>query len=79
MAFLKSLGILLLFIIAATPASAKYVQVVYVMPSNTDVKLDGEYFVYENDSVKLVYNFWSENGMMAFMFYNKTDIQLFRL
>jgi hypothetical protein len=34
-------------------------------------------FVFENDSIKITYNFWAKNGAMAFDFYNKLNIPLY--
>lgn len=32
---------------------------------------------YENDSVKITYSFWAENGVMAFSVYNKLNVPLY--
>jgi hypothetical protein len=33
----------------------------------------GDYYVFENDTLKIVYYFWGEDGVMAFSLYNKTN------
>ena len=34
-------------------------------------------FVYENDSVKITYDFWSKHGLMSFEVYNKMPIPIY--
>lgn len=40
-------------------------------------KTENNFLVFENDSVKIVYSFWAENGIMAFSVYNKLNIPLY--
>jgi hypothetical protein len=37
------------------------------------VKAVGKDFVFENDDLKVVYNFWEKGGRMRFLLFNKTD------
>jgi hypothetical protein len=52
-----------------------YAQAVYQVASmqSDQVKLVENDFVYENEHLKVIYNFWEEGGRMRFMLYNKTD------
>jgi hypothetical protein len=48
-----------------------YVQVYETKAVNS--VLQNECFVYENDSLKITYTFWAQNGVLAFAVYNKLD------
>lgn len=47
------------------------IQVFDTSASNT--KLIDSCWVYENDTLKIIYGFWTDNGVMAFAIYNKLD------
>lgn len=65
-----------LFIIIATLTSCKsLVQVVETKTTNTKI-IDEEY-VFENDSIKVTYNFWSKKGSVKFTVFNKMDKPLY--
>lgn len=65
-----------LFIIIATLTSCKsLVQVVETKTTNTKI-IDDEY-VFENDSIKVTYNFWSKEGSVKFTVFNKMDQPLY--
>lgn len=38
---------------------------------------DKNYFVFENDSIRMVYSFWAREGSMAFSIYNKLSVPLY--
>lgn len=47
-----------------------------VATRNKDIRLRPEYnysYVYQNDSVAIIYSFWAEKGLLAFGVYNKLD------
>jgi len=48
-----------------------YVQVFRTEPLNLSKVKD--FYVFENDTVRIVYYFWNEDGIMAFNIYNKSD------
>lgn len=41
--------------------------------SSEDANLKNEYFVFENDTVKITYQFWGNRGILSFELYNKLD------
>jgi hypothetical protein len=45
--------------------------------STTDSKLEVDNWVYESDTVRIVYGFWTEYGVMAFSIYNKLEIPIY--
>ncbi len=49
---------------------------VYDVKSNTLTQKDNS-LVYENADVRVLYNLWSENGAIGFVFENKTDQDIF--
>lgn len=48
-----------------------YIQV-FETKSN-DIKVENKFYVFENDSLKITYNFWSNKGLMTFSVFNKLD------
>lgn len=64
--------VLTLFLLTILLSACKsYVQV-FNTKSSVQVVDEGTY-VYENDSLKITYSFWEENGLMTFSIYNKLD------
>ena len=51
--------------------SCSKIQVYDTLTNNS--KLTEGYWVFENDSVKLTYEFWANKGIMSFSIYNKVD------
>lgn len=41
--------------------------------TNSITKDTKDFFVFENDTMKVVYSFWSKGGSMAFSIYNKLE------
>lgn len=69
---------LLLFISINLIACSKKSLVFETKSVNQDVaKDDKEYFVFENDTIRMVYTFWSNQGSMAFSIYNKLKVPLY--
>lgn len=64
------LGLVVLLAVFASSCS-KVLRVYQVESVNT--KKDSERFVYEDDSVKVIYDFWYEDGVMLFAVQNKLD------
>ena len=44
---------------------------------STNAKEENNNYVYENDMVKVTYQFWHDQGLMAFSVYNKTDAPIY--
>lgn len=64
-----------LFLLLMHVSVFNYAQTIYQVASlqSDQVKLVENDFVYENEHLKVIYNFWEEGGRMRFMLYNKTD------
>lgn len=45
--------------------------------SSTNINREGDFFVFENDSVKITYTFWKWKGIMSFDVYNKLDVPIY--
>lgn len=58
-------------------ACKNYEQLVYVTPTHGDITREQGFYVYENDTIKLVYSFWHERGVMAFMIWNKASVPIY--
>lgn len=52
-----------------------YVQVFDTASPN--VKVEKDFFVLENDSLKITYSFWTQKGLMTFAIFNKLDKPLY--
>lgn len=52
--------------------TTSFYQVYKAVPSDNSIIKDN-YLVYEDENCKVSYNFWSEGGNIGFLFYNKTD------
>jgi hypothetical protein len=52
-----------------------YVQVFET--NTTNIKIKDEFYVFENDSLKITYSFWKQKGLMTFAIYNKLDKPLY--
>lgn len=68
---MKSILSLLILTILLSSCSKKMIQVFETSSSNT--KLINSSWIFENDTTKIVYSFWSDKGIMAFSIYNKLD------
>lgn len=68
--------LLLTYFAALFMSSCKnYVQVFDI--EAVDLKYEDNVYVFENDTVKISYHFWSEYGAIAFSVYNKTSKPLY--
>ncbi|WP_418495527.1 hypothetical protein [Coprobacter sp.] len=65
------LSLVLLF----SSCSTLYYQVYTVKSDN--VKEQGNALVYENDDCRIIYNLWRDGGRPGFIFFNKTDKNIF--
>lgn len=64
------LGVLLCL---ALNTAAKFSQVIYISPTSAGIINAGGFYTFDNDDIQIRYSFWAENGIMAFIIYNKTD------
>lgn len=53
----------------------KIVQVWHIKPSTIDVTQNT--YTYENDTLKIVYNFWGKKGLLSYDIYNKLDYPMY--
>ena len=67
--------ILTSILLASIIGCKSYVQV-FKTNSSINANQNG-FYVYENDSVKIIYSFWQKGGLMTFAIYNKLDQPLF--
>ena len=69
---------IILPVIVLLVGCATFTQIVYVSPSNTKaVRTEESYYVYENDTIQVVYYFWDSKGAMSFMIQNKLNIPIY--
>lgn len=67
--------ILQLILILGLTSCTSLIQVIET--KTTNCKTVNDTYFFENDSVKITYNFWGNNGDMAFSIFNKTDKPLY--
>ena len=66
-----------LFLILTTLISCTgYVQVFETTTEDKNLRVEDKY-VYENDSIKIIYNFWQDKGTVTFSIYNKLNKPLY--
>ena len=63
---------LMTFLLGCSPT---YVQLVETKTTNT--KIVNDKYVFENDSIKITYNFWKEKGLLNFTVFNKLKKPLY--
>jgi hypothetical protein len=68
---LLSIIILLIFCISCTTYVELY------KTESKHVQSNDKTYLFENDTVKIVYSFWTEKGIMAFSIFNKLDKPLY--
>jgi len=56
--------------------TTSFYQVYKAVPSDKSIIKDN-YLVYEDENCKVSYNFWGEGGNIGFLFYNKTDNNIY--
>jgi hypothetical protein len=67
--------ILILFAALTFSSCGSYIQIIDTQSNNCKTESDMHYF--ENDSIKITYNFWELHGKMAFSVFNKTGKPLY--
>lgn len=65
----------ILLIVFLSSCTKRVYQVIETSSSN--VAQSENSYIYENDSIKVSYNFWDEGGRMYFTVFNKTDKSMF--
>ncbi len=69
--------ILLLILTCSCKSVYLYTVAQNVKPKVDQTEPNSKGFVYENDSLTMTYNFWSEHGSLAFVLYNKLSIPIY--
>ena len=54
------------------PGHVNYYQVVYTAPVSKDIYKSDQQYIYKGDSLYVVYSFWADGGILAFMVLNKS-------
>lgn len=72
---MKNNYFVLLLSIALTSCSV--VQIMEVGPTSNHISTDGQYYTFENDTIKIVYSFWGAQGHMGMAIQNKLNIPLY--
>ncbi len=68
----------LLIVLAITLIGCKSTYVkVYETKSKKNIGVEDNKYVYENDTLKVIYNFWYNKGLVDFTIYNKLDIPIY--
>lgn len=67
----------LLILALATSSCGKWAQVAYTGTSSKEVKDKDNFFIFENDTIQIVYNFWAEKGVMSYLVYNKLSVPIY--
>jgi len=67
-----------LLLFASLASCSKKTIIFETQSANHSISIDrNEYYVFENDSLRMVYTFWANRGSMAFSIYNKLEVPLY--
>lgn len=55
---------------------SKYANILEVKPASSGIT-ETQFFVYENETVRITYAFWSKQGQMAYTIYNKLSVPIY--
>ena len=69
------LSLFLMLAFASGPVN--YVQVVYTAPLSNDIIKKDQLYIYKGDSLNVIYTFWADGGVMAFMVLNKSKSSVY--
>ena len=72
---MNKLTIIAFTLVTLLSSCKQYVQIYEVKSSN--VKKESKTYIYENDSIKITYDFWIERGLVNFNIFNKQNIPLY--
>lgn len=72
---MKKILLVLLPIILFSSCTKQYIQIFET--GSLNVNQSAGFWVFENDSVKLTYEFWANKGVMSFSIFNKLDKPLY--
>jgi hypothetical protein len=75
---MKSKKIFIVFFIVASFFSSciQYTQLFQTV-ATSKMEKEKDYYAFENDTLKIVYDFWAERGILFFSIYNKLDIPIY--
>lgn len=69
--------ILFIFCSAILLASCEEPYMQLFETKSTNTKLENEYYVYENETIKITYLFWHDRGLMSFSVFNKLETPVY--
>jgi hypothetical protein len=72
---MKKLLLILCFACVLVSCEKPYMQILETKSSNTN--LENDYYVYENDMLKITYEFWHDRGLMSFTVFNKLETPIY--
>ncbi len=72
---MKKICYLSVLFLGLNACAARYVYVFETKTTNE--KLKSDFYVYEDDTLKITYNFWAQKGAMTFSVYNKQNKPLY--
>lgn len=70
------LNLIVLAVLLLSACNPYYYQVYQAIPT-TDLTIEQNVLVYEDENCEVVYNLWAEGGNIGFSFYNKTDQDIY--
>ena len=75
---MKSTNHLLLLLICCTVLSSctHYTQL-YETKATSPMKIEGGRYTFENDTIRIIYNFWADSGVLSFQIFNKLNVPLY--
>jgi len=69
---MKNLILFTIFIVSLfTSCQKSFIQIFDT--ATTNIRISDDYYIFENDTVKITYSFWASQGIMSFSVYNKLN------
>lgn len=68
---MKKRFLTIIFTVILITSCGSYVQVFETKTANT--KIENDSYTFENDSIKITYDFWADKGLISFSIYNKLN------
>lgn len=73
----KTINVLIAISITILSVSCSNTVQLYETKPVSSIKEENQFYVFENDSVKITYLFWAEHGQLSYTIFNKLSIPLY--
>lgn len=72
---MKKVFLILTSVVMLASCEQPYIQIIETKSTNT--KIENDLYVYENEMLKITYEFWHDRGLMSFSVFNKLETPIY--